>query len=867
VSVTPGQTLAHYRLVEKLGEGGMGEVWVAEDTKLNRKVALKILPPGVTDNAERRARFEREAQTVAGLNHPNIVTLYSVEEDRGLHFMTMELVDGETLAERTPREGFSLGKLLEHAVPLAEAVSAAHEQGVIHRDLKPANVMVGKDGRLRVLDFGLAKLHDQPQTDGGATQLPTQSITQDGRIVGTVAYMSPEQAESKSVDARSDVFSLGIVIYEMATGQRPFQGDTTVSTLTSIMRDTPQSVTERNQTLPRHFGRIVRRCLAKEPRRRYQSAVELHNELLELKEELESGELELSSGTQAVVVTRRPRWVWPVVLLATAAAAVALVAFWQRGDAEPDAFQGMTVEALTSDGITVDAAISPDGRYIVRSLRMGVDPEQQTLRLRHLATGTEVDVIPARDVLETLGFSPDGNYVTFHDGDALYRVPVLGGAPLKIVEDLQEYYTFSPDGSRVAFVRSSGPESALIVAAVDGSEKERTLVTRTGPERLGSPAWSPDGKTIVYTVHRSFPEQSARLSSVPVIGGDERPIGSDDWFTVRHTVWLPDGSGLLALANDRSPLFGDQIRLFSYPDGASRRITNDTSHYDDISVTRDGSTIVATKYEWELGIWLASVDSPDEMRLLVPESTSAPGFVGSTFVSTDRFVYGTSDLKLWVASIDGGTPRLLTPGGVTGVNPGWIPGTDRIVFGSTASGSWAGWEMDLDGGNRKPIGEGKIVGAQPGPAGEWIYYAVVEENDAFLWRRPVGGGEPEKVHQQSVTWYQVVPDGRRVMVVEKETEGAEPRVEMLSLEDGSVTPFPDIEVDCWYWRPGTEELICQQNWGGNLWSYPVDGGEPRQLTHFEDDLTLGYALSHDGSQLAYARGRVRDDALMIRDFR
>ena len=198
MSIQPGQSLLHYELVKKLGEGGMGEVWVAEDTKLKRKIALKILPTSMTGDLERRARFEREAQTVAGLNHPNIVTLHSVEEDRGLHFMTMELVDGETLAERIPREGFSLGKLLEHAVPLAEAVSVAHEKGITHRDLKPANVMIGKDGRLRVLDFGLAKLHDEPQTGGGETQFPTQSITADGRIVGTVAYMAPEQAESKS---------------------------------------------------------------------------------------------------------------------------------------------------------------------------------------------------------------------------------------------------------------------------------------------------------------------------------------------------------------------------------------------------------------------------------------------------------------------------------------------------------------------------------------------------------------------------------------------------------------------------------------------------------------------------------------------
>ena len=292
MTLQPGQMLSHYRLVEKIGEGGMGAVWVADDTKLHRKVALKILPAEATDDAERTARFQHEARSVAALNHPNIVTLYSVEEDHGIHFLTMEFVEGVTLSESTPRFGFSLGKLLEYAIPLVEAVSAAHDKGIIHRDLKPANVMVGKDGRLRVLDFGLAKLREKHNEDDGTTQFPTRSITQDGRIVGTVSYMSPEQAEGKPVDARSDVFSLGVVLYEMATGRRPFQGDTAVATIAAILRDTPTWITELNPKLPRHLGRIVNRCLAKRPDRRYQTAVDVRNELEGLKEEFGSGDID-----------------------------------------------------------------------------------------------------------------------------------------------------------------------------------------------------------------------------------------------------------------------------------------------------------------------------------------------------------------------------------------------------------------------------------------------------------------------------------------------------------------------------------------------------------------------------------------------
>jgi serine/threonine protein kinase len=280
VAIESGQQLLHYRLIEKIGKGGMGEVYVARDSKLNRNVALKVLPSEMAADADRRARFKREAQAVAALNHPNIVTIFSVEEDDGVHFITMERVQGKTLTELLPRGGFALNKLLEIAIPLADAVSNAHRAGITHRDLKPDNVMIDRESRLRVLDFGLAKLSESSQGDGAATQLPTKTaVTEEGKILGTVAYMSPEQAEGKTVDARTDVFSLGTMLYELATGQRPFQGETSMSTISSILKDDPKSITELNESLPRQLGRIIRRCLAKDPDRRYQTTLDLRNEL------------------------------------------------------------------------------------------------------------------------------------------------------------------------------------------------------------------------------------------------------------------------------------------------------------------------------------------------------------------------------------------------------------------------------------------------------------------------------------------------------------------------------------------------------------------------------------------------------------
>ena len=296
-----GQILGHYRIVREIGAGGMGVVYQAEDTTLGRQVALKILPPELAKDDDRRLRFAREARAVAALNHPNIVTVHSVEESGGIHFITMELVKGKTLAELLPRQGFALGRFFEITIPLVDAVSAAHQQGIAHRDLKPANVMIGDDGRIKVLDFGLAKGMDGEP--GRVGEVPTQSATRAGHTVGTPAYMSPEQAQGERVDTRSDIFSLGIVFYEMLTGRRPFEGGNPASVISAILRDRPQPVNELQPTVPRALARLVDRCLAKSPLDRFQSAIDLRHSLEEAKQDVDSGDAFAASGP--VPATRR----------------------------------------------------------------------------------------------------------------------------------------------------------------------------------------------------------------------------------------------------------------------------------------------------------------------------------------------------------------------------------------------------------------------------------------------------------------------------------------------------------------------------------------------------------------------------------
>ena len=276
-----GSTLSHYRVLEKLGEGGMGEVYRAEDTRLKRQVALKVLPAELARDPERLRRFQREAEAIASLSHPGIVTIFSVEEAEGVHFLTMELVSGQRLDEMVPSGGMKLEDFMAVALPLVEALVAAHDRGITHRDLKPANIMVADDGMLKVLDFGLAKLR-QPDTVSDETHLPTEALTQEGLVLGTIPYMSPEQLEGRPVDHRSDVFSVGIVLHEMITGERPFKGDSSASLITAILRDRPRSLARLRADVPPALERVILRCLQKDPQERFQTANDLRGELADL---------------------------------------------------------------------------------------------------------------------------------------------------------------------------------------------------------------------------------------------------------------------------------------------------------------------------------------------------------------------------------------------------------------------------------------------------------------------------------------------------------------------------------------------------------------------------------------------------------
>jgi eukaryotic-like serine/threonine-protein kinase len=513
-----GKTISHYRIVEKLGEGGMGVVYKARDTHLDRVVAIKVLPAERVADSDRKRRFIQEAKAASALNHPNIVTIYDIDQAGGVDFITMEYISGKPLDDLVTRKGLQLKMALKYAVQMADALAAAHAAGIVHRDLKPGNVMVTDSGLVKVLDFGLAKLIEQAATtvseDAKTLASSAHPKTDDGVILGTVSYMSPEQAEGKPVDARSDIFSLGSVLYEMMTGQKAFQGETKLSTLTAILREQPKRAGEVVEGLPKEVERIISRCLRKEPSRRFQHMDDVKVELEELKEESDSGKLLVASVPQP---SRRRSWLWTAGLLALLAI-------------------GATVLLLTRSTTKV--------------------PQVEL-------TAVPLTSYPGMEDQPT--FSPDGSQVAFvwdgekQDNEDIYVKLISSGAWLRLTTDPARDYSpaWAPDGGSIAFVRElAGGRSAVFLVSPIGGPERKLAETSVAPEfsffSLSSLAWSPDGSSLAI-VDRNSPNEPSQIFLLSVETGERWKLTSPPpgavgdfprLFPRMGGLWLLDGSEL-----------------------------------------------------------------------------------------------------------------------------------------------------------------------------------------------------------------------------------------------------------------------------------------------------------------------------------
>ena len=884
MTLEPGQMLAHYRIERKIGQGGMGVVYAAEDTRLGRRVALKVLPAEMAGDTARKARFEREARAIAALNHPNIVTLHSVEEAGGITFLTMELVDGRRLTELLPREGLDLRRILEFSLAIADALVAAHQQGVVHRDLKPDNIMITADGRLKVLDFGLAKLRE-PVQESPNTTLPTASVTEEGKIVGTVAYMSPEQAEGKSLDHRSDMFSFGVVLYEMATGRRPFQGDTAISTISSILKDTPTPPQQINTSLPAHLGRIVRRCLAKEPERRYHSTEDLRNDLRELKEDSESGEL-TAEGVAAGVASRKgtPARVSRGPLLAVAGIVVVALAvlgawLWTRREAGPAtagaAQEPIQMSRVTTDGKVAEVAISPDGRYVAYVRREG---PIQSLRLRLIATGDEVQVVaPGEVLLQSPSFSADGDFLYYTQNEpgqgsgSAYQISVLGGTPRRILDDVDSV-SASPDGRSLAMTGGIIGDIVLRVSGASG-ESPRDLAFRKGSDHFDSqPSWAPDGSSIAIVSHRFG--QSQQIVMVDVGSGEERPFPLPALKSLSDLHWMPGGDSLIVAGSDRPANQGATPQIWQVSmNGDLQPLTRDLNSYLDVAVTADGSTVATVQVETRSGIDVAPVNGgmPGTFTELFPVTAARAGAGGLAWLTPDRLVHDMQQAdreQIFVTDVGTKASRALTSGAAHKFPAVSRDGRTLVVMRDEGTKSNL-WRVDPDSGREEQITEGAFDGFQSVSSdGAWLLHLSAGDGESLtLWKRSTKGEDAVALLKQPAICPDISPDDREALcyVLEPSGEGG---IRIVPLDGGDPRPIPGMPQQARGLRYGPDgrsiTYLTAREGATELWSLPLKGGEPRRLARFDGKEIADFAWSPDGRRLAVVEEVRSGDVVLLR---
>jgi eukaryotic-like serine/threonine-protein kinase len=817
-----GQLIGHCRVLSFLGAGGMGEVYLAEDEKLKRRIALKVLPVDYTRNQDRLRRFQQEAQAASALNHPNILTIHELGEVSGQQFIATEFVEGETLRQRLKREGLSLGEALDIAIQTASALAAAHKAGIVHRDIKPENIMLRPDGYVKVLDFGLAKLTDQHERTPHARVVDKSNISS-GLVMGTVKYMSPEQAQGSSVDARSDIFSLGVMLYEMVAGRLPFEGETTSDLIAAILEEEPPPLTQFSPNAPKELQHIVTRSLRKDKQGRYQTVEELLIGLTNLKQALQLEFRRLSSmqpgaRQEAVAQSRIPTSKLEAIATTPsveylisefkqhkAGASLALAALviitvgisfglykFSKVSKAGIPFQNIAVTKFTNFGDARQPSISRDGKYVVYA--KGSDTEgagKFSLWLRAVGTTSEVRVVPPTEgTFSGTTFSPDGKYLYYsarltNQPFAAFMIPVLGGNATKLpLKREPRGISFSPDGKRLAYLNGKFLEgkSSVVIANADGTE-EREIMTRQAPDYFWlntEVSWSPDGK-LIACVGQNRTESFPHVFEINVEARTERPLTRQKWTNLRGVAWLPDMSGLLVVAAEETSSIS-QIWQISYPSGEARRITNDTVNYSGLDLAADGKTLVIARVEAPTSVWVMPVETTQSAAansgaLSVATSNAkqinVANLSGTAYFEANdarlcwtpdgRIVYMSEEsgnADIWSMNSDGSDRKQLT------TDPHWdtaavvSPDGRYIAFMSNRASAENIWLMDIDGGNQRRL-TNKFIERIPDFSADskWVFFDSWETGKETIWKVPVEGGEPIQVVADLSDLQAISPDG------------------------------------------------------------------------------------------------------------
>jgi eukaryotic-like serine/threonine-protein kinase len=900
--LTPGQTVGSYTIKSFIGQGGMGDVYLAFDTRLKRPVALKLLPQAVTSNSERVRRFEQEARAASALNHPNIITVYEICEIDSSLMIATEFVDGETLRLRLTSGRLEIREALDIAIQIADALAAAHKAGVVHRDVKPENIMIRSDGYVKVLDFSLAKLTERNAPEPSA-EAPTQVRTGSGVIVGTIGYMSPEQARGKSVDVRSDIFNLGTVIYEMVAGKCPFTGETPSDVFASILKTEPPPLSTVVPEAPAELSRIVDKALRKDREERYQVVKDLLLDLKVLKEDLDfraklgrvESSIDASRGTtfnqtapttENRVTPTRPDKTNIVTIVFAVLLAVAGVAglylFLKRGQ---NAVGPLRPTQITSwAGFDCYPSLSPDGNSVVYASDRNGDFELYVKQLT--AGGREMQL--TSDGFENLQptWSPDGKWIAYSSRlrGGVWVIPAFGGNPRQLT-DSGSYPAWSPDGSQIAYQTAgigedlaaigSGallPSTIWIIPALGGEAKQLTHVG-TPDGGHGSPAWAPDGLHIAFG---SYDPEKIEVWTVGVLGGSPTKItrGYDP-------VYSPDGKWLFFASFGQNLNFGVSkipVSRDGSPAGEAVELAaTGTGPYKRLTISADGKRLAFGSVGVNsniLSLPMSKTGATGPSFSLTRDTSfrnSAPSFSpdGSRIAYHVTRVGTQPDIYLMNA--DGSSPTQVTTNPEKDERPSWFPDGQRIVFLSRRQNKDEVWLHDFNSGReQKLIDVGQdITFPQLSPDGRQLVFNSKKNGTTNLWLVPIGGGEPRPLtfDKESLGFACWSPDSQFLAVELK--RGDNSFLALMPANGGEVVQLNSGQGQSWPYSFSTDgdKIVFAGSRAGvwNVWWYSRSTKEEKQLSnHTKLNAFVRYpSWSPLGNQIVYEYAETIGNIWMI----
>ena len=929
MALDPGTKLGRYEIRSKIGEGGMGEVYLARDKQLDRDIALKILPPAVAGDQQRLHRFVQEARAAAGLSHPNIAHIYEIGENEGAQFIAMEYVAGTALDKKIGSRPLTIGELLDIAIQITDALDEAHAKGITHRDIKSSNIMITPRGRVKVLDFGLAKVRQAAANPDqiSDSEVATRVKTSPGVVMGTVNYMSPEQASGKEVDDRTDIWSVGVVLYEMVTGRLPFDGATPSHVIVAILEKEPLPLSAYVPNVPEALDWIVTETLTKDAAERTQTARELMKKLQRLKQRVDAdAEVERSVAPEHFATTRSGAAVGSlsihsapttigggtpgtgevaaaptnlssaeyivnqikshkkafavtamIALIVLSGIGFAVYKFVSRSQTNTISLEAANITRLTTTGSATGAAISPDGKWLVH---VQDDGEQKSLWLRQVAVAnSNTQIVPPAQVrFFGVAFSPDGNYVYYavregsRDTGTLYQVPVLGGTPRKLFTGIKSCISFSPDGKQIAYFDFYEDEDRLMIANADGSG-QRQLAMRHGDEYFfqrdfSAVSWSPDGKTIATPV-ASTSQNFMSVATVSVATGEVKFLTPRRWNLVRQAVWFNADTILTTAAERAGEAFS--IWQLSYPSGAVTKLTNDLNSYPMISLTSDSASIAAVMTELDNNIWV--MPAYDAAR--ATQVTQGRNLVGNPVFTPDgKLVYPLKQPvggDLYLLDLSNGTRKQLTANAGVNVLPAVSADGRYIVFMSDRTGAPHIWRMDIDGGNLKQLTDHHDEEVPDiSPDSQWVAYEMYL-NKSTIWKVGINGGQPTQITDKYSENPVFSPDGKQIACLYLAQPAGSQTLAILPSVGGEpikTLPFTGPITNL-RWTVDGRALVYGMTRNGitNLWAQPIDGSAPKQLTNFASERVFAFDFSRDGKQVALARGTQTSDVVLISNFK